>query len=216
MTKAANGQTTQMYYDSFVSKLLSYDSNLIIGGAPECMEGDLGINTMATIVTTVPLDFMFVQFFNNPYCSIQGQGFQGYLNYWAGVAKNNPNGNTKLLIGVPGDASAGASLSSSYFTPAAQLLTLVAATRAQYPGSHVGVGVYDAGTSVGSTDPNSDPQWAAKVHAGLTGGTVAAAVSPVSAASAVIATGSGSASTSGEFKQSPFDFSVLQESRDRD
>lgn len=197
MTKAANGQATQMYYDSFVGKLLSYDSNLIVGGAPECMEGDLGVNTMASIVTTVPLDFMFVQFFNNPYCAIQGQGFQGYLGYWAGVAKANPNGNTKMLIGVPGDASAGASLSSSYFTPASQLLSLVAATRAQYPGSHVGVGVYDAATAYGSTDPNSDPQWAAKVHAGLTGGTVAAAAS-VSAAPANIATASGSA-TSGEF-----------------
>lgn len=169
------------------------------------MEGDLGTNTMANIVATVPLDFMFVQFFNNPYCAISGQGFPGYFAYWAGVAEK---AGARLLIGVPGDNSAGASLSSSYWIPAPQLLTLVASMKTAYPGANIGVGMYDAGTAVGSTSSGADPNYALKVHAGLTGTSasvpaVVSAASPAILASASVAiASSGAASSTGSVGKS--------------
>lgn len=48
----------QLHYDSFVNTLKGFNSNLIIGAAPECQYGDLGVNPLAIAVTNTPIDFL--------------------------------------------------------------------------------------------------------------------------------------------------------------
>lgn len=45
-----------------------------------------------------------VQFFNNPLCNVASSGFAASFQYWTQAAAANPNGGTKLLIGVPGES----------------------------------------------------------------------------------------------------------------
>lgn len=71
MTAKGDGQTPQLYYDSFVSALRAYDSSIIIGAAPECQYGN-GTNPLEGLVSgasAASLDyllFVFASSFQDP------------------------------------------------------------------------------------------------------------------------------------------------------
>lgn len=78
-----------------------------LSAAPQCVYPDASVGD---VMLQVPLDFAFVQFYNN-YCSVDGQ-----FNWdtWAQWAKASPNPNVKLYLGLPGASS---SAGSGYISP---------------------------------------------------------------------------------------------------
>jgi len=183
MVSRYNSQNPQLHYDTLINTLLSYDSDIIIGAAPECQYGSLGEAPLAGVVTEAPIDFLFVQVFNNAKCSFTSSNYDAMMAHWAGVATANPNGNTRLLLGLPGDTAS--ALLPSYFVTSADALASVASLRSLYPGAHVGMGVWDAASSIGSTQSGSEANWAKNVAAGLAA--LPAAASSSSAPGTVVA-----------------------------
>ncbi|KAM0751662.1 glycoside hydrolase [Meredithblackwellia eburnea MCA 4105] len=179
MTATGDGQDPQLHYDTFANALKSLDSNIIVSGSPECQYGSLGSNPLAGAVTTASLDFLFVQFFNNAKCNVASSNFAAAFAFWASQAAANPNGATRVLLGLPGTASAALSTANYYLTPA-EALGNVSALRAAYPNAHVGVGVWDAAAS-------QTGNWAKSVAAGLTN---LPAVSSVASGTVALSTGS--------------------------
>ena len=97
-----------------------------ISGAPQCIVPDAHLGT---VVTKAWFDFLFIQFYNTPYCSartgvdyIHGNTTEN-ISYdtWADVDFYNPN--VKLYIGLP--ASTTASGMSNFYLPPADAKTLL-------------------------------------------------------------------------------------------
>ncbi|KAI5479714.1 Cts1p [Pseudohyphozyma bogoriensis] len=165
MTATGDGQTPQLYYGDFITKLLAYDSDIYIGASPECQWGLLGNNPMEDVLTSGAIDWFFVQFFNNALCKYTSVNFASTFAHFVSVAATNPNGATKVLMGLPGDTES--SDSASYYVDPATAISAVTTLRSTYPNAGVGVGVYSASTAVGSTASGSDANWAKKVAAAL-------------------------------------------------
>ena len=101
----------QTGYVAMAKKLRQlYDSlsrQYYLSAAPQCVYPDASVGD---VMLNVPLDFAFVQFYNN-YCSVDGQ-----FNWdtWAQWAAALPNPNVKLYLGLPG---ASTSAGSGYISP---------------------------------------------------------------------------------------------------
>ncbi|CCG21947.1 Cht2 GPI-linked chitinase [Candida orthopsilosis Co 90-125] len=65
-----------------------------LSASPQCVYPDAHVGPL---LEQVPLDFAFIQFYNNP-CSVDGD-----FNYdtWAQFAESSPNPDLKLYVGVP-------------------------------------------------------------------------------------------------------------------
>lgn len=65
-----------------------------LSASPQCVYPDAHVGPL---LEKVPLDFAFIQFYNNP-CSVDGQ-----FNYvtWSKFASSSPNPDLKLYVGVP-------------------------------------------------------------------------------------------------------------------
>lgn len=97
--------------------------NDIITAAPQCPL-DAKYQNMAYLLQNVQFDRLWIQFYNNPGCSLlnaDGTPNPGF-NYaeWEQYLANTPSSNAKLYIGLPGSAAAAgsgyvdASVASSY------------------------------------------------------------------------------------------------------
>ena len=86
-------------YPQLANKLRSFfttdaSKSYYLSAAPECAQADLGVQD---ILDNVALDFVFVQFYNNP-CSLD-KNFN--WQQWSDYAKSAPNKNVKIYIGLP-------------------------------------------------------------------------------------------------------------------
>jgi chitinase len=79
---------------------------------------------MQEIITSSQFDYLWVQFYNNPSCSVNGP-----INYdaWVSNIAGTPSANAKIFIGVPAspDAATGTSSGEQYYLEPSALATLV-------------------------------------------------------------------------------------------
>jgi chitinase len=94
-----------LFYSDFISAIrnLSAKGNkpYYITGAPQC---PFPSASMSPALNASPFDMVFIQFYNNPICNVNGSGF----NYatWQDWARIAPNPNVKLFVGVPASPAA--------------------------------------------------------------------------------------------------------------
>jgi chitinase len=114
------------YYQYMIAKLRSnFASDTVntyyIAGAPQC---PIPEPNMDVIITNAQFDYLWVQFYNNPGCSVNGQ-----INYndWKAKIAGTPSANAKIFIGVPASplAATGTESGSQYFLEPSKLATLV-------------------------------------------------------------------------------------------
>lgn len=106
----------QVGYVSMVNKLQEYynssSKDFYISAAPQCVYPD---DSLSEVLTQSHVDFAFIQFYNNPHCNANGNGF----NYkaWENFASSDAaNKDIRLYVGVPAaDYAAG----SGYIEPSA-------------------------------------------------------------------------------------------------
>lgn len=169
-----NPNNSGAYLGEVVTKLRSYfaqdtQHKYLISGAPQC---PLPEANMGTAIKSSQFDYLFIQFYNNDYCSAY-QEFQndgGAFNYddWVSYTAGTSSANAKLFIGLPASkaASTGDSSGSKYYVSSTNLATLV-----NKWGTHTrfgGVMLWDAGNS--DTVSVNSCNYAQEVHSALTTG----------------------------------------------
>lgn len=96
----------QVGYVAMAKKLREYFSEssrqYYLSAAPQCVYPD---QSVGDLMLQVPLDYAFVQFYNNP-CAVEKD-----FNWktWSDWAANSPNPNVKLFLGLPGAPSSAGS-----------------------------------------------------------------------------------------------------------
>ena len=101
--------------------LNSTNSQFLITGAPQCPIPEPNMNE---IITAAQFDYLWVQFYNNPGCSVNGP-----INFddWKTNIANTPSANAKIFIGVPASTlgATGTSSGAQYYLEPSDLATLV-------------------------------------------------------------------------------------------
>jgi chitinase len=114
------------YYEYMISALRSnfasdVSNKYFITGAPQCVIPE---PNMSEIITKAEFDYLWVQFYNNPGCSVNGP-----INYndWKTNIANTPSANAKIFIGVPASplAATGTESGAQYYLTPSELSTLV-------------------------------------------------------------------------------------------
>ncbi|KAM0254695.1 hypothetical protein ACHAQJ_006546 [Trichoderma viride] len=131
------------YYQYLISTLRSNfnGGNYVITGAPQC---PIPEPNMQQIITTSQFDYLWVQFYNNPGCSTNGD-----INFddWVSNVANTPSANAKIFLGVPAstDGATGTSSGAQYYLEPSALNTLVGQYKTN--AAFGGVMMWDAGFS---------------------------------------------------------------------
>ncbi|KAH3686434.1 hypothetical protein WICPIJ_002614 [Wickerhamomyces pijperi] len=132
----------QIGYVSMVDKLRELfqgaSKDYFISAAPQCVYPD---ESLSDVLEKSKVDFAFIQFYNNPSCNANSEGFN--LAKWEEFADSTAyNGDIKLFVGVPGaDYAAG----SGYADPS-ELKTIISAHQSN---AHFGgVMIWDASVAV--------------------------------------------------------------------
>lgn len=114
------------YYQYLLSTLRSNfasdsSNTYYITGAPQC---PIPEPNMQVIVTNAKFDYLWVQFYNNPGCSVNGDI---NFNDWVSNVANTASAGAKIFIGVPASplAATGTSSGSQYYLDPNSLATLV-------------------------------------------------------------------------------------------
>ena len=114
------------YYQYLISKLRSNfasdsSNTYYITGAPQC---PIPEPNMQVIINNSQFDYLWVQFYNNPDCSVGGN-----INYdnWVSNVAGTPSANAKIFLGVPASplAATGTTSGSRYYLDPSALATLV-------------------------------------------------------------------------------------------
>lgn len=118
--EAARGN---QYYQHLIrtlrSNFVSDSSNMYyITGSPQC---PIPEPNMQQIITSSQFDYLWVPFYNNPSCSVNGP-----INYdvWVSAIAGTPSANAKIFIGVPASPNAATGTSSGaqyYLEPSSRL-----------------------------------------------------------------------------------------------
>ena len=142
--EASNGN---QYYQYLISTLRSHFSSdpshtYYITGAPQC---PIPEPNMQSIITTSQFDYLWVQFFNNPGCSMPNPNF----NEWVQNVANTPSSNAKIFLGVPAspDAATGTSSGSQYYLDPNALSQVVHQYSGNSTGAFGGTMMWSAGFS---------------------------------------------------------------------
>lgn len=114
------------YYQYLINKLrsnfISDPSNkYYITGAPQC---PIPEPNMQNVVTNSQFDYLWIQFYNNPSCSVSGPiNFRSWVDNIAGT----PSANAKIFIGLPASpfAATGTSIGAQYYLEPSSLADLV-------------------------------------------------------------------------------------------
>lgn len=114
------------YYQYLINKLranfLSDSSNkYYITGAPQC---PIPEPNMQQIITKSQFDYLWIQFYNNPSCSVNGPiNFRSWVDNIAGT----PSANAKIFIGLPASplAATGTSDGAQYYLEPDSLADLI-------------------------------------------------------------------------------------------
>ncbi|KAJ5833357.1 endochitinase 2 [Penicillium riverlandense] len=121
--EASSGNQYYQYMISTLRSNFASDSanTYYITGAPQC---PIPEPNMQEIITNSQFDYLWVQFYNNPGCSVNG-----VINYdaWVANVANTPSANAKIFIGVPAapDGATGSSSGAQYYLEPSALATLV-------------------------------------------------------------------------------------------
>ncbi|GAM86992.1 hypothetical protein ANO11243_050130 [Dothideomycetidae sp. 11243] len=121
--EASSGNQYYQYMISTLRSNFASDSahTYYITGAPQC---PIPEPNMGEIVTNAHFDYLWVQFYNNPYCSPPNT-----INYndWKSYIAGTPSSNAKIFLGVPAspDASTGTASGAQYYLDPPQLAALV-------------------------------------------------------------------------------------------
>ena len=114
------------YYQYLISTLRSNfasdpGNTYYITGAPQC---PIPEPNMGVIVQNAHFDYLWIQFYNNPGCSVNGN-----INYdsWKTSISGTPSANAKLFIGVPAapDGATGTPSGEQYYLAPTALASLV-------------------------------------------------------------------------------------------
>ncbi|EED22748.1 chitinase 3 precursor, putative [Talaromyces stipitatus ATCC 10500] len=115
------------YYQYMISKLRSNfksdsGNTYYITGAPQC---PIPEPNMGEIIQAAQFDYLWVQFYNNEYCS-----YPNTLNYaeWVSYISRTPSNNAKIFIGVPASelGSTGTESGATYYQSPSILANTVA------------------------------------------------------------------------------------------
>ncbi|EEA19335.1 hypothetical protein TMatcc_009471 [Talaromyces marneffei ATCC 18224] len=115
------------YYQYMISKLRSNFASdsahtYYITGAPQCPVPE---PNMGQIITAAQFDYLWIQFYNNPYCS-----YPNTLNYhdWVSYVSGTPSAHAKLFLGVPASelGSTGTQSGAVYYQSPSVLASTVA------------------------------------------------------------------------------------------
>lgn len=118
--------TGNNYYPFLISKLrsnfaLDPSNKYYITGAPQC---PIPEPFMQVIINNSEFDYLWVQFYNNPYCSNGGN-----INFddWVANVHGTSSANTKIFLGVPASplASTGTMSGARYYLDPSALASLV-------------------------------------------------------------------------------------------
>ncbi|EPS26232.1 Endochitinase 2 [Penicillium oxalicum] len=158
-------QYYQYLLASLRSNFASDPSNTYyITGAPQC---PIPEPNMQVIITNAKFDYLWVQFYNNPECSITGK-----INFddWVSNVANTPSAGAKIFLGVPASplASTGTTSGSRYYIDPSSLATLV--NQYKSSPSFGGVMMWSAGYS--DSNVNNGCTYAQEAKSILTKGTI--------------------------------------------
>ncbi|KAJ5864191.1 Endochitinase 2 [Penicillium soppii] len=155
------------YYQYLISalrsKFASDSSNTYyITGAPQC---PIPEPNMQVIINNSQFDYLWVQFYNNPYCSVGGN-----LNFdaWVSNVAGTSSANAKIFLGVPASplGATGTESGARYYSDPSALAALV--TKYQSNPSFGGVMLWSAGWS--DTNVNNGCTYAQEAKRILTTG----------------------------------------------
>ena len=118
-----NGNTNYQYMIAQLRSNFASDSSntYYITGAPQC---PIPEPNMGVIVQNAQFDYLWIQFYNNPGCSVNGAiNFDDWKTYTAGT----PSSGAKLFLGVPAapDGATGTSSGAQYYLAPSALASLV-------------------------------------------------------------------------------------------
>ncbi|CAL5871604.1 uncharacterized protein PFLUO_LOCUS5857 [Penicillium psychrofluorescens] len=139
------------YYPYLINKLRSNfksdpTNTYYITGAPQC---PIPEPYMQDMITNSKFDYLWVQFYNNPSCSITG-----VVNYvdWVQNIANTSSANAKIFLGVPASplAATGTSSGAQYYVTLRDLTALV--RRYSRYNAFGGVMMWSAGFSDANVD----------------------------------------------------------------
>ncbi|EFY91910.1 class III chitinase ChiA2 [Metarhizium acridum CQMa 102] len=114
------------FYQFMIAKLRSNfasdpGNQYFITGAPQCPIPEPNMNE---IITKAQFDYLWVQFYNNPGCSVDGT-----INFgdWKKNVANTPSANAKIFIGVPASplGATGTASGAKYYLEPKKLAALV-------------------------------------------------------------------------------------------
>lgn len=134
------------YYQYLIAKLRSNfasdpSNTYYITGAPQCPIPEPNMNV---IITNSQFDYLWIQFYNNPGCSVNTN-----INYndWKTNIANTPSANAKLFIGVPASplGATGTESGAQYYLQPSALASLV--NQYKSDAAFGGVMMWDAGFS---------------------------------------------------------------------
>lgn len=118
-----------------------------LSAAPQCIRPDASIPLDAM----QSMDFIFVQFYNNPSCNIGSPGFVDSFKAWSSDLSANGAG-PKLYIGAPGcQACAG-----SGYLDAATMASTVASAKAAGVSNLGGIMLWDGPTGLENVQDGKD------------------------------------------------------------
>ncbi|KAJ6437648.1 chitinase [Purpureocillium lavendulum] len=116
------------YYGHLIAKLRSNfvsdpGGRYLVTGAPQCPVPE---PNMHAAIKQAKFDYLFVQFYNNPTCSVDG-----HINYneWKHYIANAPSADAKIFFGVPAAplAATGSQSGARYYLQPAALASLIRA-----------------------------------------------------------------------------------------
>lgn len=139
------------HYDSLIAALRSNfasdpNTRYFITGAPQC---PIPEPNMGEIMAKAKFDYVWVQFYNNPECSVNRRiNFQD----WADLLKTTPSTGAKIFIGVPAHphAANGFDSGAKYYLSPSRLASLVAQFRNEP--AFGGIMLWAAGLSEANTE----------------------------------------------------------------
>lgn len=114
------------FYQFMIAKLranfASAPSQMLITGAPQCPIPEPNMNE---IITKAQFDYLFVQFYNNPGCSVDGTA---NFDEWKQNIAGSPSADAKIFLGVPASplGATGTQSGARYFLKPSALASLVA------------------------------------------------------------------------------------------
>ena len=106
----AVGPTGTVAFGNAIKALFSKDSSksYYLSASPQCPYPDA---TLSDYLTQVPIDYTFVQFYNNPSCQLDGDfNFNTWSQY---VNSSSPNSNNQIFVGLPGSSTSGSGFVSA-------------------------------------------------------------------------------------------------------